>query len=305
MNAVLAPQSSVRFEFWDGSGLGPVECSGVVIIRSAEAIRQILWGPGELGLSRAYVAGNLDIQGDPYETLRALGDSVQEVRIGIKAMPKLLAGAIRIGVVGWPPNHPREEARQRGRLHSRSRDSEVVSHHYDVGNEFYRMVLGPSMTYSCARFANDEATLETAQAAKHDLICRKLGLSERSNMSLLDVGCGWGSMAMHAASRYGAKVVGITLSKQQASQARRRVEDAGLSGQIDIRLQDYRELNGDQFDAISSIGMFEHVGSIRARVSGNSVGFARSRGTPSQRRDFDPWWHQDWQPEFHRSLRLP
>ncbi len=265
MNAVLAPQTPVHFEFWDGSGLGPVEGSGVVIVRSPEAIRQILWGPGELGLSRAYVAGNLDIEGDIYETLRALGDSARDVRIGIKAMPKLWTGAIRIGVVGWPPNHPSEEARPRGRLHSRSRDSEAVSHHYDVGNEFYRTVLGPSMTYSCARFVNDEATLEAAQAAKHDLISRKLGLSERSNVSLLDVGCGWGSMAMHAASRYGAKVVGITLSRQQASMARRRVEDAGLSDRIDIRLQDYRELKGEQFDAISSIGMFEHVGSIRAR----------------------------------------
>jgi cyclopropane-fatty-acyl-phospholipid synthase len=265
MNAVLAPQTPVRFEFWDGSGLGPVESSGVVAVRSPQAIRQILWAPRELGLARAYVAGNLDIEGDLYETLRALEDSVQDVRIGIKAMPKLWTGAIRIGVVGRPPSRPSEEARQRGRLHSRSRDSEAVSHHYDVGNEFYRTVLGPSMTYSCARFVNDEATLETAQAAKHDLICRKLGLGERSNMSLLDVGCGWGSMAMHAASQYGAKVVGITLSEQQASMARTRVEDAGLSGRIEIRLQDYRELKGEQFDAISSVGMFEHVGSIRAR----------------------------------------
>ena len=120
------------------------------------------------------------------------------------------------------------------------------------------------MTYSCARFVDDEATLETAQAAKHDLICRKLGLGDRSNMSLLDVGCGWGSMAMHAASRYGAKAVGITLSKEQASMARRRVDEAGLSDRVEIRLQDYRELEGERFDAISSIGMFEHVGSLRA-----------------------------------------
>ena len=265
MHAVVAPQTTVRFEFWDGSVLGPVESSGVVRVRSAEAIRQIFWAPGELGLARAYVAGNLDFEGDLYETLRALENSVRDVRIGMKAMPKLWTGAIRLGLVGWPPTRPSEEARQRGRLHSRSRDSDAVSHHYDVGNEFYRTVLGPSMTYSCARFVNDEATLETAQAAKHDLICRKLGFGERSNMSLLDVGCGWGSMVMHAASRYGAKAVGITLSKQQASLARRRVDEAGLSDRVEIRLQDYRELKGERFDAISSIGMFEHVGSIRAR----------------------------------------
>ena len=140
----------------------------------------------------------------------------------------------------------------------------AVTHHYDVGNDFYRMVLGPSMTYSCARFVDEGATLEDAQTAKHELICRKLGLADRSDMSLLDVGCGWGSMALHAASRYGAKVIGITLSKEQVAMARQRVAEAGLSDRIDIRLLDYRDLAGEQFDAISSVGMFEHVGTVRA-----------------------------------------
>jgi cyclopropane-fatty-acyl-phospholipid synthase len=264
LNTVLAPETPVRFEFWDGSTLGPVDSPGVVTLRSAEAIRHLLWAPGELGLSRAYVAGVLDVEGDLYETLRVLENSVQEARIGVKAMPSLWRGGLKLGLFGGPPRRPSEEARPRGRLHSRSRDSEAVSHHYDVGNDFYRMVLGPSMTYSCARFVDDEATLEMAQAAKHDLICRKLGLGGRSNMTLLDVGCGWGSMAIHAASRYGVEVVGITLSKEQAAMARRRVDEAGLSNKVEIRLQDYREVNGEKFDAISSIGMFEHVGSVRA-----------------------------------------
>jgi cyclopropane-fatty-acyl-phospholipid synthase len=145
-------------------------------------------------------------------------------------------------------------------LHSKRRDSQVVSHHYDIGNDFYRLVLGPSMTYSCARFSEGATTLEDAQASKHDLVCRKLGLHRRSGTRLLDVGCGWGSTALHAARHYGAQVVGVTLSAAQADLGRRRVHDAGLDHLVDIRLQDYRDLRGERFDAISSIGMSEHVG---------------------------------------------
>jgi cyclopropane-fatty-acyl-phospholipid synthase len=137
----------------------------------------------------------------------------------------------------------------------------VISHHYDVGNEFYRLVLGPSMTYSCARFVTDDTTLEEAQAAKYELICRKLGLDLRPGARLLDVGCGWGSMAIHAARHHQARVTGVALSREQVEEARRRVAAAGLDDRIEIRLQDYRDLRGETFDAISSIGMFEHVGS--------------------------------------------
>jgi len=136
------------------------------------------------------------------------------------------------------------EASPHGRRHSKSRDAEVISHHYDISNEFYRVVLGPSMTYSCARFVDDTTSLEAAQEAKHDLVCRKLGLHERRGVRLLDVGCGWGSLALHAASRYGALVVGVTLSRAQADLARRRVNEAGLDAQIEIRVQDYRDLRG-------------------------------------------------------------
>jgi len=136
----------------------------------------------------------------------------------------------------------------------------VISHHYDVGNDFYRLVLGPGLTYSCARFTEPGLGLDEAQTAKHELICRKLGLAERPGRRLLDVGCGWGSMALHAAAEHGAEVLGVTISQEQAALARSRVADAGLTDRVEIRLLDYRDLRGETFDAISSIGMFEHVG---------------------------------------------
>jgi cyclopropane-fatty-acyl-phospholipid synthase len=132
-----------------------------------------------------------------------------------------------------------------------------------VGNEFYEIVLGPAMTYSCAYFERPDMSLADAQAAKHDLVCRKLGLPDLESPRLLDVGCGWGSLAMHAAAHHGARAVGITISQEQAERARARVEAAGLEDRVEIRLQDYRDLGGEEFDAISSIGMFEHVGRER------------------------------------------
>src|SRR5690606_28747528 len=169
----------------------------------------------------------------------------------------------RLGALGRPPAPPPEEARPRGRVHSRRRDAQAVSHHYDVGNDFYRLVLGESMTYSCALWPEATMSRAEAQAAKHELICRKLGLHERPGSRLLDIGCGWGSLAIHAASRHEATVVGVTISREQAELARRRVEEAGVGDRVEIRLQDYRDLRGERFDAVSSVGMFEHVGALR------------------------------------------
>jgi cyclopropane-fatty-acyl-phospholipid synthase len=265
VRAVAGPDVPVRFEFWDGSGLGPTDGIGTLRIRSADAVRRILWAPGELGVARAYVSGDLTIEGDLYALLRALHDaSPRDLRqIGLRALPTAVGAARRLGVLGPPLPAPPEECRPAGRVHSPARDAEVVSHHYDVGNDFYRLVLGPSMTYSCARFVDKTTSLEEAQAAKHELICRKLGIDGRPGARLLDVGCGWGSMAIHAARRHGARVVGVALSREQVDLAARRVAEAGLDGQVEIRLQDYRDLRGERFDAISSIGMFEHVGSQR------------------------------------------
>lgn len=262
--AALLGDVAIRFAFWDGSTIEPVSRSAAATVRftSADAVRRVLWMPNELGLGRAYVAGDIELEGDIYAAVVALRDSKPPAggMTGAKAVPTAIAAARRIGAFGRPLPPPPEEARLDGWRHSLHRDSRAISHHYDVGNDFYRLVLGPSMTYSCARFVEPTTTLEGAQAAKHDLVCRKLGLHERPGARLLDVGCGWGSMAMHAAGRYGAKVVGVTISKEQAEMARRRVADAGLSDRVEIRLQDYRELGGETFDAISSIGMSEHVG---------------------------------------------
>jgi cyclopropane-fatty-acyl-phospholipid synthase len=258
-------EMKVALEFWDGSSWGPDDAVGTLIARSPDAFRRMLWSPGELGVARAFITGELGVEGDVFEVIAALRDVVpSHMKVGPRQVAAAISSARSLGLIGKPLPPPPEEAHPRGIRHSLRRDAEVVSHHYDVGNEFYRLVLGESMTYSCARFVDDAATLTDAQAAKHELICRKLGLHERSGMRLLDVGCGWGSMAIHAAAHHGASVVGITLSTEQASLARQRVKEAALTDLIEIRLQDYRQLGGETFDAISSIGMFEHVGSGRA-----------------------------------------
>jgi cyclopropane-fatty-acyl-phospholipid synthase len=264
LDGLFGSHMPVRFEFWDGSGIGPSDGPGTLLIRTPNAISRMLWAPGELGIGRAYVTGELEADGDIFSILQALHAAARpDLRAGPR--PALLAvrAALQLGVLGRPPAPPAEEASPRGRRHSKSRDAEVISHHYDISNEFYRLVLGPSMTYSCARFVEPSTSLEAAQQSKHDVVCRKLGLHEQRGARLLDVGCGWGSLALHAAEQYGASVVGITLSAAQADLARIRVKEADLDDQIEIRVQDYRDLRGERFDGISSIGMFEHVGTER------------------------------------------
>ena len=252
---VLGDDVPIRVEAWDGSWIGPPNAPATLILRSPAALQRIVTCPGELGLARAYVAGDIDVEGDIYAVL-ALRDRLPEVKL---RPSQLLAAARMLGVRNLRPlPPPPDEARLSGRRHTPERDAAAVSHHYDVGNRFYELVLGPSLTYSCAVFETDDASLEEAQAAKYELICRKLGL--RPGDRLLDVGCGWGSMAMHAARHHGARVVGVTLSRRQVELAKERVADEGLGDLVDIRLQDYRDVDDGPFDAISSIGMFEHVG---------------------------------------------
>jgi cyclopropane-fatty-acyl-phospholipid synthase len=210
--------------------------------------------PGELGLGRAYVAGEIDIEGDIYRALTALHG--RHARL----LPAATADLARfLGLQGLRPLQPPEqEARLHGRRHSKERDRQAIAHHYDVSNRFYELVLGPSMTYSCAVWSAADDTLERAQTAKYELICRKLGL--REGMRLLDVGCGWGGMLLHAARHHGVRAVGVTLSRRQSEYAQKAVAEAGLADRVEVRFQDYRAVHDDPFDAISSIGMFEHVG---------------------------------------------
>ncbi|MDV8148244.1 class I SAM-dependent methyltransferase [Arthrobacter sp. B10-11] len=262
----------LRLRAWDGSEAGP-DGAPVLEFRSRRALRRILWSPGQLGLSRAYVAGDIDAPGDIFASFAALSSAGKFAEPGpfpplsAKEALALLKTAVRTGAIGPSPAPPPEEARihRHGRRHSKSRDAAAISHHYDVGNDFYALVLGPSMVYSCAVWSDQpdgrggQNSLEAAQEAKIDLVCRKLGL--QPGMRVLDVGCGWGSFALHAAQRFGVDVVGVTLSSEQAGLARKRVADAGVTDRVDIRVQDYRDVDDGPYDAISSIGMSEHVGS--------------------------------------------
>ncbi|CCG03665.1 class I SAM-dependent methyltransferase [Blastococcus saxobsidens] len=244
---------------WDGSRT-VVDGAPTLVVRHPRALRRLVYAPGELGLARAYVSGDLDIEGDLFAALGFPDDlpSRPELALDRRALARLAGPLLRLRVLGPPPAPPPEEARLRGSRHSLGRDRSAISHHYDVGNDFYRLLLGPSLVYSCAYFPEPGATLEQAQEAKLDLVCRKLGLEQ--GMRLLDVGCGWGSFALHAASRYGVSVVAVTISDAQAGLARRRIADAGLTDRVEVRLQDYREVDDGPFDAIASIGMAEHVG---------------------------------------------
>ncbi|MGK5529882.1 class I SAM-dependent methyltransferase [Streptomyces sp. URMC 129] len=257
----------LRVRAWDGSESGPPG-EPVVVLRHPRALRRVLFKPGELGLARAWVAGDLDVEGDLYRALDGLSVLVHGDRPPMTGRARLTAFRELLALAGrplpLPPPPPREEIRRRGGApHSPRRDRQAVSHHYDVGNDFYELVLGPSMVYSCAVWDEDTASLEDAQAAKLDLICRKLGL--RAGDRLLDVGCGWGSLALHAAQHHGARVVGITLSTEQAALARERVAKEDLADRVEIRVQDYRETADGPFDAIASVGMAEHVGAARYR----------------------------------------
>lgn len=274
LNQVFGSALTVEVRFWDDSAYGRPE-TGTIRFNRPEALRRIVWSPDELGPARAYVVGDIDIEGSMVDVLRALQVAAEgDTTALLRSAPELLRATRRVGGFGSRPKPPVEEMVPRGIRHSLHRDRAAVGHHYDVGNEFYELVLGPSMTYSCARFTTPDATLEDAQSAKHELICRKLGLDRPragagdgsggdGRRRLLDVGCGWGSMAIHAASNHDVDVVGVTISAEQAAHARRRVDESGLADRVEIRVQDYREVDDGPYDAISSIGMAEHVGHRR------------------------------------------
>jgi cyclopropane-fatty-acyl-phospholipid synthase len=259
---IAGPDAPVEFRAYDGSRAGAEGSPVRITVRSPVAVSYLAQAPGALGLARAYVSGHLDVDGDMYSALARMA-SIQRMDLSAAERLQLLRqlGGPRVLLPRIPP--PPQEVRIRrrplmGRRHSKGRDANAISHHYDVSNTFYEWVLGPSMAYTCACYPSEDATLEEAQAYKHDLVARKLAL--RPGMRLLDVGCGWGGMVMHAAREYGVKALGVTLSEQQALWAQRAIADRGLSGLAEVRHLDYRDVTETGFDAVSSIGLTEHIG---------------------------------------------
>jgi cyclopropane-fatty-acyl-phospholipid synthase len=260
------PARPFVLRFWDGSelpatdGPAPGMTPPTFTVRSPLAVAHALRAPGQLGLGRAYVSGELAV--DDLDALMRLLDTWQPPPLDGRSRARLMLAALAAMGLTRPPKPPTSELAPRGTRHSRERDARAVRHHYDVSNDFFELFLGPTMTYSCGVWARGGAqTLEQAQEAKLELVCAKLGL--RAGERVLDVGCGWGAFALHAASRHGVHVTGITLSPEQASLASERVEAAGLSDRVEIRLADYRELHAEPYDAIASIGMVEHVGEVQ------------------------------------------
>jgi len=257
--AEALPERPFRVALWDGTELPPTDADGPVFsVRSPVALGHMLRAPGQLGLGRAYVAGAVDV--DDVDKVLALLDRFEPPPLDARAKARLAAAAVRAGALKRVPKTPAVELRPQGRRHSIARDKRAVTHHYDVSNDFFELFLGPSLTYSCAVWSRGAATLEEAQEAKLELVCSKLLLTEGERV--LDVGCGWGAFALHAAQRHGVHVTGITLSEPQAERARQRARDAGVADRVEIRVMDYRDLRGERFDAIASIGMVEHVGEV-------------------------------------------
>jgi cyclopropane-fatty-acyl-phospholipid synthase len=250
--------------FWDGSRLpaGSGDPGAPTVHVARRALGQLLHEPNQLGLTRAFVTGELRFDGELRDVL-ALRNHFGGVALTPRELATAAALAVRLGGLDAvrPPRVPASELRPTGRRHSLRRDRDAVRHHYDVSNAFYRRLLGPTLVYSCAYFADPEEPLDAAQERKLERLCRKLRLAPGER--LLDIGCGWGSLALHAAEHHGARVVGITLSEVQAQLARERVRDAGLSDRVEIRVADYREVADGPYDKIASVGMVEHVGAAQ------------------------------------------
>src|ERR1700712_998118 len=256
---------SLKFSAYDGSSFGADDAAIKLNLVNERGLRYLATAPGDLGLARAYVSGDLVMDGahpaNPYEALKML-ENWRFRRPSIREATELIR---TLGVQNLvPPEPPAQEALPRwrrtveGLRHSRGRDAEAIHHHYDVSNSFYEKVLGPSMAYTCAVYPKPDASLEEAQEEKFDLVARKLGLE--AGMRLLDIGCGWGGMVRHAAKHYGVKVVGVTLSREQAAWAEDEIKRQGLDHLAEVRFLDYRDVTETDFDAISSIGLTEHIG---------------------------------------------
>ena len=263
LRAVLAealPDRPFTVSLWDGTSLPPTngDDGPVFRITTPEALGHVLRSPGQLGVGRAYVSGGIDV--DDIDEALALISRWSPPPLDARAKARIGLAAVKAGALRRVPKVPAMELRPKGARHSLLRDKRAVTHHYNLSNEYFSLFLDESMTYSCAIWSRGATTLEEAQRVKLELVCTKLGLQPGERV--LDVGCGWGAFAIHAAREHGVHVTGITLSEPQAQLARERAAAAGVADRVDIRVMDYREIAGETFDAIASIGMVEHVGSV-------------------------------------------
>ncbi|MBK5216438.1 MAG: class I SAM-dependent methyltransferase [Propionibacteriales bacterium] len=266
LNRLIRGGLTFRFTAYDGSAAGPEDAPIHLELLNERGLSYLLTAPGDLGFARAYVAGDLALHGahpgDPYDAMVMLMSQLR-VKIPPPAEALQIMKSIGFGYLKPPPPPPEEHLPKwrralEGFRHSKNRDAAVIQHHYDVSNRFYEFVLGPSMTYTCAVFPSADTTLEEAQFVKYDLVARKLDL--REGQRLLDIGCGWGGMVRHAAREYGVKALGVTLSKEQAEWAQEAIARDGLEDLAEVRFLDYRDVQETEFDAISSIGLTEHIG---------------------------------------------
>jgi cyclopropane-fatty-acyl-phospholipid synthase len=310
----------IRLRAWDGVPGAPV-----VVIRSKRALRHVMWQPGELGVARAYVQGDLDIEGDLGDGLRAMWNAVRDARIAdpTAGRPRIrprqaaraAALALRLGLVGRRPPAPDAESNLTGELHSKERDQAAISHHYDLSNDFYELILDPHMAYSSGFHVTPQMTLEEAQTAKLHLVCRKLGL--RPGMKMVDIGSGWGSLTLFAAEHYGVHVTGVTLSVEQRDYVMGKAAERGLADKVDVSLRHFRDLEAsgvhdEDIDAIASIEMGEHVGDLEYVVFVDSIHrylrpggraliqqMSRSNDTPGDRPGGGPFIETYIAPDMH------
>lgn len=259
---LFGADAPVRFTAYDGSAAGHRDALVGIRLTRPRAACYLATAPGSLGIARAYLQDDLEFEGvhpgNPYALIRSIDDLQIRTPSPVQALRWLRSLGVRAFLSPTPPVHEVRSLRSFGTKHAKRRDAGAIKHHYDVSNRFYELVLGPSMAYTCACYPTDDATLEQAQEHKHDLVARKLGL--QPGMRLLDVGCGWGGMVRHAAKNYGVSVLGVTLSAEQASWARERNSAEGLDHLVEVRHLDYRDVTETGFDAVSSIGLIEHIG---------------------------------------------
>ena len=289
VRSLLGRELPFRVTAYDGSSTGPADSPYGLNVRTERGLSYLVTAPGDLGLARAYAMGDLDLlgvhPGDPYEALVAIKGNRSGLRFRVPPPGDAIGIMRTIGLSQLkPPAVPPQEYLPRWRrivegvLHSPGRDAEAIHHHYDVSNRFYELVLGPTMTYTCACFPSEHATLERAQEHKYDLVCQKLAL--QPGQRLLDVGCGWGGMVRHAVRNYGVTALGVTLSAEQAAWASSKIKELDLQDRAQVQHLDYRDVVEGDFDAISSIGLTEHIGVANYRAY---FGFLRDKLKPQGR----------------------